>query len=198
MPDSASSILEQIAAQVRVCTACPLCEGRTNAVPGEGSAQSLVAFVGEGPGGDEDLQGRPFVGRSGQLLRRTIRESGWQEEDVFICNVVKCRPPSNRDPLPEEITACSHFLHAQLAVVRPRLIVTLGRFSLNLLVGPNLKITEVMGRPVNKAGLTFVPTLHPAAVLRNQNLLPDFQKHIRGALTLAQKMHNAAQAGERQ
>ncbi|MCC7478499.1 uracil-DNA glycosylase [bacterium] len=196
MPESAAALLEQIAAQVRACTACGLCEGRSNAVPGEGSASSLVAFVGEGPGGDEDQQGRPFVGRSGQLLRRTIRESGWQEEDVFICNVVKCRPPNNRDPLPEEISACSHYLHAQLAIVRPKLIVTLGRFSLNLLVGSQLKITEVMGRPINKGGLTFVPTLHPAAVLRNQNLLPDFQKHIRGALNLALKMHSAEQGAQ--
>lgn len=146
-----------------------------------------VAFIGEAPGADEDRQGRPFVGRSGQLLRQTIREAGWREEDVFIGNVLKCRPPENRDPQDVEIAACRHYLDAQLALVRPKLIVTLGRFSMALLIKPGLKITEVRGKLVTREGRLILPTFHPAAVLRNQNLLGEFRRDIFAALKLSQK-----------
>lgn len=185
MSPSPGELLERIAAQVRGCRDCVLCEGRRNAVPGEGPVDAPVAFIGEGPGAEEDEQGRPFVGRSGQLLRRTIQEAGVAENAVFIGNVVKCRPPGNRDPEALEIATCSHYLHAQLAVIRPRLIVTLGRFSLNLLIDPSLQITKVRGQLIRKQGQYYLPTLHPAAVLRNQNSLPDFRRDIILALRFA-------------
>jgi uracil-DNA glycosylase len=178
MLETPGELLEAIAAEVRRCIACPLHSTRTHAVPGEGPETAPVVFVGEAPGRDEDEQGRPFVGRSGQLLRRTIRECGWAEEDVFIGNVLKCRPPENRDPQEPEVLACRHFLFAQLALIQPKVIVTLGRYSLNLLIDPKLKITQVHGRHIRKSGMLFLPTFHPSAVLRDNNLLPDFRRDL--------------------
>jgi DNA polymerase len=179
-------LLESIAEQVRVCELCPLHKGRTNAVPGEGPADARVAFIGEAPGRDEDAQGRPFVGRSGQLLRKTIVDVGWAEDDVFIGNVLKCRPEGNRDPQDHEIAACSHYLEAQLALINPRLIVTLGRFSLNLLIDPSLKITRVRGQHIRKHGKLYLPTFHPSAILRNMNLLIDFRRDLAKAKKLSE------------
>jgi DNA polymerase len=122
--------LEAIADEVRICTRCRLHEQRTQAVPGEGHPSTEVMFVGEGPGRDEDAQGRPFVGESGKLLTRLIGSLGWRREDVYITNVVKCRPPGNRDPQSDEIAACAPYLRRQLAVLQPAVVVTLGRFSL--------------------------------------------------------------------
>ena len=165
--------------------ACPLHETRTNAVPGEGPSNARVAFIGEAPGGDEDRQGRPFVGRSGQLLRRSITEVGWREDEVFIGNVLKCRPPGNQDPLPDQIKACQHFLVAQLILIQPIVIVTLGRFSLNLLIDPALKISRIHGKHILKDGQLFVPTYHPSAILRNNRLEPDFKRDLRIAKKLS-------------
>lgn len=181
-----AALLEDIAAQVRVCQLCPLHKGRTHAVPGEGPPDALVAFIGEAPGRDEDIQGRPFVGRSGQLLRKTIVDVGWREDEVFIGNVLKCRPEGNRDPQDHEIAACSHYLEAQLALINPRLIVTLGRFSLNLLIDPALKITKVRGQHIKKHGKLFLPTFHPSAILRNMNLLIDFRRDLVKAKKLSE------------
>lgn len=178
--------MEHIAAQVRSCELCPLHTGRTHAVPGEGPVGAKVAFIGEAPGKDEDIQGRPFVGRSGQLLRKTIVDVGWREDEVFIGNVLKCRPEGNRDPLDHEIAACSHYLEAQLALINPRLIVTLGRFSLNLLIDPGLKITKVRGQHIKKHGKLYLPTFHPSAILRNMNLLVDFRRDLAVAKKLSE------------
>lgn len=156
-------------------------------MPGEGLGSARIAFVGEAPGKDEDEQGRPFVGRSGQLLRRIISEVGLKEEDVFIGNVLKCRPPNNRDPLDSEIQACRHYLEAQISLINPVVIVTLGRFSLNLLISPELKITKIRGQHIKKSGQLFLPTFHPAAVLRNNNLLPDFRRDIAVARKLSEQ-----------
>jgi len=180
-------LMEEIAAQIRVCQLCPLHKGRTHAVPGEGPVNAQVAFIGEAPGGEEDRQGRPFVGRSGQLLRKTIVDVGWREEEVFIGNVLKCRPEGNRDPQEHEIAACSHYLEAQLALINPRLIVTLGRFSLNLLIDPSLKITKVRGQHIKKFGKLYLPTFHPSAILRNMNLLVDFRRDLAKAKKLCEK-----------
>jgi DNA polymerase len=164
--------LEAIATEIRACTRCPLHAGRTSAVPGEGSPSTEVVFVGEGPGVNENRQGRPFVGRAGDLLVRLLRSVGWEREDVFITNVVKCRPPENRDPEPAEIAACAPFLRRQLAVLDPALVVTLGRFSMAAFV-PGARISEVHGtfRPVDPATgalQALVATLyHPAAALRS-------------------------------
>lgn len=186
MADTAADLLQAIAVEIRACKACPLHAGRTHAVPGEGPPDTAVAFIGEAPGNDEDRQGRPFVGRSGQLLRQTIRHVGWREEEVFIGNVLKCRPPGNRDPAEEEIQACRHFLMAQLNLLNPRVIVTLGRFSLGLLIDPKLRITKVRGQHIRKDGQLYLPTFHPSAVLRNANLLPDFRRDLAVAKKLGE------------
>jgi len=163
--------LEAIAAEVRVCTNCRLHETRTRAVPGEGDPETEVVFVGEGPGFNEDRQGRPFVGRAGDLLVKLLASIGWRREDVFITNVVKCRPPENRDPLPDEIAACAPFLRRQLEVLDPAVVVTLGRFSMGTFM-PGARISGAHGtvRPVDPATgarAAFVFAMyHPAAALR--------------------------------
>jgi DNA polymerase len=188
-----AELLEAIAEQVRACTRCKLCEGRTNAVPGEGPLGAAIAFVGEGPGADEDAQGRPFVGRSGQLLRDAIRGAGLREAEVFLGNVIKCRPPGNRDPLPDEIEACRGYLFAQLALVQPRVIVTLGRYSMELLIKPGLKITDVRGRHMLRHGQIILPTYHPSYVLRNRN--NEVEHDFRRDIVVARKLAEQAAAG---
>ena len=163
--------LEAIAADVRVCTNCRLHETRTRAVPGEGAPDTEVVFVGEGPGFNEDRQGRPFVGRAGDLLVKMLASIGWRREDVFITNVVKCRPPDNRDPQPDEIAACAPYLRRQLEVLDPAVIVTLGRYSMGTFM-PGARISQAHGtvRPVDPAtgaaSATVFAMYHPAAALR--------------------------------
>jgi DNA polymerase len=163
--------LEEIAAEVPDSTRCRLAAGRTRAVPGEGHASTEVVFVGEGPGFNEDRQGRPFVGRAGDLLVKLLASIGWRREDVFITNVVKCRPPDNRDPQPDEIAACAPYLKRQLEVLDPALVVTLGRFSLGTFM-PGTRIGQVHGttRPVDPAtgarDALALAMYHPAAALR--------------------------------
>jgi len=163
--------LEEIAAEIRVCTKCRLHQTRTKAVPGEGDSETEVIFVGEGPGFNEDRQGRPFIGRAGDLLVKLLASIGWRREDVFITNVVKCRPPDNRDPQPDEIAACAPYLRRQLEVLDPAVVVTLGRFSMGTFM-PGARISQVHGtvRPVDPAtgassALVFA-MYHPAAALR--------------------------------
>jgi DNA polymerase len=163
--------LEAIAAEVRACTRCRLHEGRTTAVPGEGHPSTEVVLVGEGPGFHEDRQGRPFVGRAGDLLVRLLASIGWRREDVFITNVVKCRPPDNRDPEPDEVAACAPFLRRQLEALDPSLVVTLGRHSMARFM-PGTTISRAHGtvRPADpgtgaRDALVFA-LYHPAAALR--------------------------------
>jgi DNA polymerase len=163
--------LEAIAAEVRVCERCRLHAGRTNAVPGEGNPSTEVMFVGEGPGYNEDRLGRPFVGRAGDFLVRLLGSIGWRRDEVFITNVVKCRPPDNRDPQPDEIAACAPFLRRQLEALDPALVVTLGRYSMATFM-PGARISQAHGtvRPVDPetgAGNALVLAMyHPAAALR--------------------------------
>ena len=163
--------LDALAAEVRACTACRLHVGRTNAVPGEGDPMTEVVFVGEGPGVDEDRLGRPFVGRSGELLVRLLASIGWQRGDVFITNVVKCRPPDNRDPEPDEVAACAAYLRRQLQVLDPALVVTLGRHSMGRFM-PGTMISRAHGTvaPVDPAtgaaSARVFAMYHPAAALR--------------------------------
>jgi DNA polymerase len=173
--DERRAALEQIANEVRGCTACRLHETRTRAVPGEGDPDTEVVFVGEGPGFNEDREGRPFVGRAGGLLVRLLASIGWRRDrdDVFITNVVKCRPPDNRDPQPDEIEACSGYLRRQLAVLDPPVVVTLGRYSMGTFM-PGARIGQVHGTtaPADPAtgardALVFA-MYHPAAALRTQ------------------------------
>jgi uracil-DNA glycosylase len=170
--DERQAALDDVAAQVRACTRCRLHEMRTNAVPGEGSADTEVVFVGEGPGFHEDRLGRPFVGRAGDLLTKYLGTLRWSRDEVFITNVVKCRPPDNRDPEPDEIAACAPYLERQLEVLDPALIVTLGRHSLGRFM-PGERISQAHGtvRPVDPASgaanaLAFA-LYHPAAALRS-------------------------------
>jgi DNA polymerase len=167
--------LEAIASEVRSCTRCRLSEGRTRAVPGEGDPDTEVVFVGEGPGFNEDREGRPFVGRAGGLLVRLLASIGWQREDVYITNVVKCRPPENRDPEPDEIEACAPYLRRQLEVLDPAVVVTLGRHSMGTFI-PGARIGQVHGttHPADSStgardALVFA-MYHPAAALRTSAL----------------------------
>ena len=165
------SAFEAIAAEVRTCTNCRLHETRTRAVPGEGDLDTEVVFVGEGPGFNEDRQGRPFIGRAGDLLVKLLASIGWRREDVFITNVVKCRPPDNRDPQTDEIAACAPFLQRQIELLDPAVIVTLGRFSMGTFM-PGARISQVHGsvRQVDPAtgarDATVFAMYHPAAALR--------------------------------
>jgi uracil-DNA glycosylase len=164
--------LEAVARDVRACTGCRLHETRTNAVPGEGHPSTEVVFVGEGPGFNEDRLGRPFVGRAGDKLVELLGTIDWPRDEVFITNVVKCRPPDNRDPLPDEMAACRPFLRRQLEILDPALVVTLGRFSMGAFM-PGARISEAHGsvRPVDPAtgaaDATVYALYHPAAALRS-------------------------------
>jgi uracil-DNA glycosylase len=160
--------LEAIAAEVRACTKCRLHKGRTNAVPGEGNPDARIFFIGEGPGENEDLQGRPFVGRAGELLTKIVEGGmGLKREAVFIANVVKCRPPENRVPLPDEAAACLPYLHRQIAAVNPELIVTLGKPATAAILETDEPMGKLRGKVFHREGRTVVPTYHPAYLLRN-------------------------------
>jgi len=167
--------LEAIAAEVRTCTRCKLAQGRTKAVPGEGNPDTEVMFVGEGPGQNEDAQGRPFVGRAGELLVRLLASIGWRRQEVFITNIVKCRPPGNRDPEPDEIAACAPYLQRQLEVLDPAVVVTLGRFSMGHF-RPGERITQIHGTHAPapegtgaRDALAYA-LFHPAAALRSTDV----------------------------
>lgn len=163
------SLLSEIAAEIRVCTLCELSQSRTNAVPGAGPEDAEVFFIGEAPGRNEDQQSLPFVGASGEFLTKLIRRAGCERSEVFITNVVKCRPPGNRDPMPDEIAACAPYLDRQIAAIDPLVIVTLGRFSMARYF-PNERISRIHGHPKKVGRRTVVPMYHPAAAL-HQNAL---------------------------
>ena len=159
---------DELEREALACTRCSLAGGRTQVVFGVGNRSADLVFVGEGPGEQEDLQGEPFVGRAGQLLTRLIEGIGLQRSDVYIANVVKCRPPGNRDPLPAEIEACRPFLEAQLDFIDPRVVVSLGNFATKLLLDTKEGITKLRGREFPfRSHAVLIPTFHPAAVLRN-------------------------------
>jgi len=163
--------LSAIAAEIRACTACPLHRGARQAVPGEGSGESGILFLGEAPGYHEDVQGRPFVGAAGQLLDELLQGIGLDRSKVFITNVVRHRPPDNRDPLAEEIAACDVWLRRHLEALRPRVVVTLGRHAMGKFL-PGGSISRVHGRPRVVDGHTVFPMFHPAAALRQPTLRP--------------------------
>lgn len=149
------------------CRKCALAQGRNAVVFGEGNKNADIMFIGEGPGAEEDRQGRPFVGKAGQLLDKMIGVLGLKREDVYIANIVKCRPPCNRDPKPEEQECCLAYLKAQVAFIKPKIIVCLGRISAKKLIDENLSITQSRGKWVEKKGFYIIPTYHPAALLRD-------------------------------
>ena len=161
--------LEEIARQVHSCIDCPLSKSRTHAVPGEGPADARIMFIGEGPGYQEDRQGRPFVGPAGRFLEELLASIGLNRDEVFIANMVKCRPSNNRDPLPTEISACSKYLDRQIELINPKLVVTLGRFSLTKFF-PRESISKARGKVRVVNGLKVYPIMHPAAALHRQEL----------------------------
>ena len=158
--------LQEAAHEASACTKCRLAGGRTQVVYGTGNAEADLMFIGEGPGYYEDKQGEPFVGAAGQLLNRMLEEIGIRRGDVYIANVIKCRPPGNRDPLPEEVDACTPWLREQIALIEPRVIVTLGNFATRFMLDKPVSISRVRGQRFPQEGRTIIPTFHPAAILR--------------------------------
>ncbi len=169
--------LQEIAREVQGCTACELHKGRTRAVPGEGPVDAEIMLIGEAPGFNEDQQGRPFVGAAGKLLEELLAEIGLTRDDVWIGNVVKCRPPQNRDPRPEEIAACAGYLERQIELLQPKLIGTLGRYSMEKFF-PGARITKVHGQAKRDGRRVLIPLFHPAYVLRNQSALPEAKRDM--------------------
>jgi uracil-DNA glycosylase len=177
MPDSAAALAER-ATLINACRACPLGSSRTHAVPGEGNPNAAVMFVGEAPGFYEDQQARPFVGQAGKLLDELLACAGLARPDVFIANILKCRPPGNRDPLPNEIEACADHLAAQVAAIDPKVIVTLGRYSLQRFL-PGASISRIHGQKFPRDGRLVVPMYHPAAALHQASLRSVIEEDFR-------------------
>ena len=175
---SATEELARIAAEVNVCTLCKLHHGTIKAVPGEGPADAKIMFIGEAPGFNEDRQGRPFVGAAGKFLEELLALAGLRRGDVFIANVVKHRPPNNRDPEPDEIAACAGYLERQIAAINPRVIVTLGRFSMSKWFQGE-KISRIHGQPRQVGGRLIVPMMHPAAALHQPQNRPLIEADFR-------------------
>jgi uracil-DNA glycosylase family 4 len=169
--------LEDLRILIGDCRRCKLWRGRSNLVFGEGSPKARLVFIGEGPGHEEDQEGRPFVGEAGKMLTRIIENAmGLKRKDVYICNVVKCRPPNNRDPERDEIDSCIPFLKEQIRIIKPEVICTLGRIACNELIGRDLKITKVRGKWHSYMEIPVMPTYHPAYILRN----PSRQRQLKG------------------
>jgi DNA polymerase len=172
--DVTVSELNQLAEQIQACQRCRLAQTRFQAVPGEGPARAPILLIGEGPGFYEDRQGRPFVGKSGSLLEDLLTSIGLSRHDVFIANVVKCRPPDNRDPLPDEIEACRPYLEQQIELISPKLVITLGRISMARYF-PGQSITRIHGQIKRVGEVDYVPMFHPAAALRNPQWMAAIQ-----------------------
>jgi len=181
-----------LAAEIAECTKCPLHRGRTNVVPGEGPEGAEIMFIGEAPGFHEDQQGRPFVGASGKFLEELLESIGLTRDDVFIANVIKCRPPGNRDPLPEEIEACRSFLDRQIELLQPKLVVTLGRFSMARAF-PKARISHIHGQPRKIGGVIYYPMYHPAAALHQPSLRSVVEEDMR---RIPELVDRAAQIAE--
>lgn len=175
------SLLEE----VRNCKKCGLHEMRKNVVFGEGPYDADIVFIGEAPGEEEDREGRPFVGKAGKLLTKIMEDAGLLRESVFICNVLKCRPPGNRDPEREEIEACRPYLIRQLELLKPKVIVTLGRYAYNSLFSTDERITKVRGEVKSFGASKVIPTYHPSFLLRNEAKIPEFSEDIKKALELS-------------
>lgn len=187
---NSEEILKQIAQEVSVCTKCALHYSRKNAVPGEGPANAEIMFIGEGPGFHENEQGRPFVGAAGKFLDELLASINLKRSDVFIGNVVKCRPPENRDPLPEELLACSDYLERQIQSINPKVIVTLGRFSMAYFL-PGARIGEVHGKASRVNGRLVVAMYHPAAALHQRALKATIEADFSRLPALIEKINQS-------
>ena len=165
---------EELEKSIENCSKCKLCSTRQNIVFGVGNKDANIMFIGEGPGSDEDKQGEPFVGRAGKLMNMAFGIVGIKREEVYIANIVKCRPPSNRDPQEDEANACMDYLRNQVLLVKPKVIVLLGRIALQNILGKEYKITASRGKWIEKKGINYMPTWHPAALLRDETKKIDF------------------------
>ena len=170
---------EELEAEAKQCTKCKLCKNRNNVVFGTGNKNATLMFIGEGPGADEDIQGIPFVGKAGKLMNLAFEAIGLKREDVYIANIVKCRPPSNRNPEDDEATACLDYLRNQVILVKPKIIVLLGSVALKNILGKEYGITASRGKWVEKRGILYMPTWHPAALLRDETKKIDFIKDLK-------------------
>ena len=180
--------LKILEAECTGCQRCDLYKTATRLVFSDGSPDASLVFIGEAPGADEDAQGKPFVGRAGKLLTATMEELGMPRRNVYICNILKHRPPDNRNPLPHEIEACTPHLVAQLAILQPKLIITLGNFSTRFMLKTEEGITKLRGRVHDSPfGYKILPTLHPAAILRNMNTLPEFRSDLEQGIAFVSK-----------
>ena len=188
-PHGTPEALEALHAQIRACVACPLSRTRIQAVPGDGPVTARIMAVGEAPGETEDRQGIPFVGAAGQLLTKLLQSVGLERSDLYICNVLKCRPPGNRDPEPDEVQACAHFLDAQVELIRPDVILLLGRHALQRILPGAPGISRSHGTRIRDRGRLYVPLYHPAAALYQGSLMETLQtdmRRVRGYLDEAE------------
>lgn len=173
---------EQLEEQAKQCKKCRLCQNRNNVVFGTGNKNARLMFIGEGPGADEDIQGIPFVGKAGKLMNRAFEAIGLKREDVYIANIVKCRPPSNRNPEEDEANACLNYLRNQVILVKPQIIVLLGSVALKNVLGKEYGITASRGKWFEKKGILYMPTWHPAALLRDETKKIDFIRDLQEVL----------------
>ena len=171
--------LEELKNSLKDCKKCKLCKARQNIVFGVGNPNAEIMLIGEGPGGDEDKQGEPFVGKAGQLMNKAFDVVGIKREEVYIANIVKCRPPNNRDPEEDEIQACLDYLRNQVMIIKPKIIVLLGRIALQNILGREYKITASRGKWVEKKGIMYMPTWHPAALLRDETKKIEFLNDLK-------------------
>ena len=170
---------EELEESIKDCNKCKLCTGRKNIVFGVGNKNADIMFIGEGPGGDEDIQGEPFVGKAGQLMNKAFEALEIKREEVYIANIVKCRPPQNRNPEQDESIACMDYLRNQVLLVKPKIIVLLGSVALKNILGEEYGITNSRGKWVEKKGIWYIPTFHPAALLRDDSKKIDFWKDLK-------------------
>lgn len=170
---------EELENSIINCNKCKLCTGRNNIVFGTGNKTADLMFIGEGPGADEDAQGIPFVGKAGQLMNKAFDGLGIKREEVYIANIVKCRPPNNRDPEQDEVNICINYLRNQVILVKPKVIVLLGRIALKNILGEEYGITASRGKAIEKKGIIYIPTWHPAALLRDENKKIEFWNDLK-------------------
>ena len=181
--------IEDMQNAIKNCKNCKLCNNRTNIVFGDGNINSKIMFIGEGPGADEDIQGIPFVGKAGILMNHAFDILEINREDIYIANVVKCRPPNNRDPQDDEINACINYLRNQVMIIKPKIIVLLGRIALQSVLGKEYKLTEVRGKWIEKKDIFYMPTWHPAAMLRDEIKKIDFINDLKEVINKEKELN---------
>lgn len=189
------SELTDLYTQIRVCTKCDLSKGRTNAVPGEGPEDAEIMMIGEAPGFHEDREGRPFIGAAGKFLDELLAGINLKRDQIYICNVIKCRPPQNRDPLPEEMDACKPYLDAQIALIKPKVIITISRFAMSRWFNEK-KISEIHGKPKKFGNLVVLPMYHPAAALHQPSLKRVLEEDFKRVPEILKDMANLKEETE--